>query len=98
MFPELKKDPQSIVDIINEEETQFLKTLSRGRNLLNRAVSSLTPSTKTVPGEVAWRLYDTYGFPVDLTQLMIEEKGLTVDMEGYEESKKQAQVSIAIVS
>jgi alanyl-tRNA synthetase len=43
-------------------------------------------------GDVAWRLYDTYGFPVDLTQLMSEEKGLTVDMNMYEEAKKQAQV------
>jgi alanyl-tRNA synthetase len=43
-------------------------------------------------GDVAWRLYDTYGFPVDLTQLMSEEKGLVVDMSAYEEAKKQAQV------
>jgi Alanyl-tRNA synthetase len=43
-------------------------------------------------GDVAWRLYDTYGFPVDLTQLMSEEKGLVVDMNAYEEAKKQAQV------
>ncbi len=45
-------------------------------------------------GDVAWRLYDTYGFPVDLTQLMSEEKGLTIDMVAYEEAKKQAQVFI----
>ncbi|KAI4497616.1 hypothetical protein M0802_007386 [Mischocyttarus mexicanus] len=91
VFPEVKKDPQSIIDIINEEETQFLKTLSRGRNLLNRAISKLE-SSKVVPGNVAWRLYDTYGFPVDLTQLMTEEKGLKVDMLAYEEAKKQAQL------
>jgi len=91
VFPEVKKDPQSIIEIINEEETQFLKTLSRGRNLLNRTIAKLE-SADTVPGDVAWRLYDTYGFPVDLTQLMIEEKGLKIDMAGYEESKKQAQV------
>ena len=42
---------------------------------------------------MAWRLYDTYGFPVDLTQLMSEEKGLTIDMVAYEEAKKRAQVS-----
>lgn len=77
---------------MNEEETQFLKTLSRGRNLLNRTIAKLE-SSDTVPGDVAWRLYDTYGFPIDLTQLMIEEKGLKIDMPGYEESKKQAQVS-----
>jgi alanyl-tRNA synthetase len=43
-------------------------------------------------GDVAWRLYDTYGFPVDLTQLMAEEKNLVVDMDAYEEAKRQAQV------
>ncbi|XP_048508528.1 alanine--tRNA ligase, cytoplasmic isoform X2 [Athalia rosae] len=91
VFPELKKDPQSIIDVINEEEEQFLKTLSRGRNLLNRTVAKLEATT-VVPGDVAWRLYDTYGFPVDLTQLMIEEKGLTIDMKSYEEAKKQAQL------
>ncbi|XP_050444615.1 alanine--tRNA ligase, cytoplasmic isoform X1 [Cataglyphis hispanica] len=91
VFPEITKDPQSIIDIVNEEEVQFLKTLSRGRNLLNRTIAKLE-SSDTVPGDVAWRLYDTYGFPIDLTQLMIEEKGLKIDMAGYEESKKQAQL------
>ncbi|XP_047107863.1 alanine--tRNA ligase, cytoplasmic [Schistocerca piceifrons] len=90
-FPEVKSDPQSIIDIINEEEEQFLKTLSRGRNLLNRTVDKLDNS-KVVPGDVAWRLYDTYGFPVDLTQLMCEEKGLVVDMTAYEEARKEAQI------
>ena len=45
---------------------------------------------------MAWRLYDTYGFPVDLTQLMAEERNLSVDMETYEKSKLKAQVSKAI--
>ncbi|XP_011300406.1 alanine--tRNA ligase, cytoplasmic [Fopius arisanus] len=91
VFPELQKDPQSIIDVINEEETQFLKTLSRGRNLLDKTIAKLPD--KVVPGEVAWRLYDTYGFPVDLTQLMAEEKGLQVDMTAYEESKRLAQIA-----
>ena len=43
-------------------------------------------------GDVAWRLYDTYGFPIDLTQLMAEESGLAVDMEAYKKAKKVAQV------
>ncbi|KAL3280531.1 hypothetical protein HHI36_003763 [Cryptolaemus montrouzieri] len=91
IFPELKKDPQSVIDVINEEEEQFLKTLSRGRSLLHRTIQKMGDS-KTLPGDVAWRLYDTYGFPVDLTQLMAEEKGLAVDMNTYEDSKKQAQL------
>lgn len=89
-FPEVTKDPQQIIEIINEEEEQFLRTLSRGRNLLNRTILKLTD--KVIPGEVAWRLYDTYGFPVDLTHLMVEEKGFAIDMEAYEEAKKKAQI------
>ena len=46
----------------------------------------------TVTGNVAWRLYDTYGFPVDLTTLMVEERNMNIDMDGYEEAKKMAQV------
>uniref|UniRef100_A0A7E4UWM7 Alanine--tRNA ligase n=1 Tax=Panagrellus redivivus TaxID=6233 RepID=A0A7E4UWM7_PANRE len=89
-FPELKKDPESTKDIINDEETQFLKTLSRGRVLLTRAVKALPEGEKKFPGDVAWRLYDTYGFPVDLTQLMVEEHGLHVDLDAYERSREEA--------
>ncbi|KAB0798281.1 hypothetical protein PPYR_09274 [Photinus pyralis] len=91
VFPEVRKDPQSVIDMINEEEEQFLKTLSRGRNLLNRTINKLG-DCKMLPGDLAWRLYDTYGFPVDLTQLMAEERQLTIDMASYEEAKKQAQL------
>lgn len=90
-FPELHKDPQSIKDVINEEEEQFLKTLTRGKNLLNRTIAKLG-DIKVIPGDVAWRLYDTYGFPIDLTQLMAEEKGLTIDMEQYEKSKHDSYI------
>ncbi|XP_033373063.1 alanine--tRNA ligase, cytoplasmic isoform X2 [Parus major] len=89
-FPELKKDPDMVKDIINEEEDQFLKTLSRGRRILDRKIQSLGDS-KVIPGDTAWLLYDTYGFPADLTGLIAEEKGLVVDMEGFEEERKNAQ-------
>ncbi|CAH0726665.1 unnamed protein product, partial [Brenthis ino] len=92
VFPEIKKDPESIIQTINEEEIQFLKTLTRGRNLLNRTIEKLGDS-KIIPGDVAWRMYDTYGFPIDLTQLMCEENGLAIDMEGYERAKKESQLS-----
>ncbi|NWR80512.1 SYAC protein, partial [Centropus unirufus] len=90
-FPELKKDPDMVKDIINEEEDQFLKTLSRGRRILDRKIQSLGDS-KTIPGDTAWLLYDTYGFPADLTGLIAEEKGLVVDMEGFEEERRNAQL------
>jgi len=88
-FPSLKKDPQFIKDLINEEEAQFLKTLTRGRKLFNRAADKSDGST--LAGDVAWRLYDTYGFPLDLTVLMAEERKLAVDMAGYNEAKLRAQ-------
>ena len=69
-FPEVKKDPQYVKDVINEEEAQFLKTLTRGQKLLEKTISKLDVNTKTFPGETAWNLYDTYGFPFDLTQLL----------------------------
>ncbi|XP_077165936.1 alanine--tRNA ligase, cytoplasmic [Paroedura picta] len=90
-FPELKKDPDMVKDIINEEEVQFLKTLSRGRRILDRKIQSLGDN-KIIPGDTAWLLYDTYGFPVDLTGLIAEEKGLKVDMENFEEERKAAQL------
>ncbi|CAH0404764.1 unnamed protein product [Chilo suppressalis] len=89
VFPEIKKDPKSLIQLINEEEVQFLKTLTRGRNLLNRTIERLGDS-KVVPGDVAWRLYDTYGFPIDLTMLMCEEKNLSIDMESYEKARKES--------
>ncbi|XP_032378639.1 alanine--tRNA ligase, cytoplasmic [Etheostoma spectabile] len=90
-FPELKKDPDVVKDIINEEEVQFLKTLSRGRRILDRKIMSLGDS-KTIPGDTAWLLYDTYGFPLDLTSLIAEEKGMVVDIAAFEEEKKAAQL------
>ncbi len=75
----MRKDPDSIVDIINEEETQFLKTLSRGRKLLDRTISKLLTASQLLPGDIAWRLYDTYGFPVDLTQVNISWQGSSVE-------------------
>ncbi|XP_034032845.1 alanine--tRNA ligase, cytoplasmic-like isoform X2 [Thalassophryne amazonica] len=90
-FPELKKDPEMVKDIINEEEAQFLKTLTRGRRILDRKIMSLGES-KTIPGDTAWLLYDTYGFPLDLTALIAEEKGMAVDMAAFEEEKKAAQL------
>ncbi|KAM8750215.1 alanine--tRNA ligase, cytoplasmic [Acanthopagrus schlegelii] len=90
-FPELRKDPEMVKDIINEEEVQFLKTLSRGRRILDRKIMSLG-DCKIIPGDTAWLLYDTYGFPLDLTSLIAEEKGMAVDLAAFEEEKKAAQL------
>lgn len=90
-FPEVRKDPQYVKDVINEEESQFLKTLTRGQKLLEKTISKLDANTKIFPGETAWNLYDTYGFPFDLTQLICEESGLFIDKVKYEEAKLLAQ-------
>lgn len=91
-FPEVKRDPQFVKDVINEEERQFLKTLTRGQKLLEKTISKLEPGTKEFPGDVAWRLYDTYGFPFDLTQLICEESGLFISQAKYDQAKISSQL------
>ncbi|CAF1202456.1 unnamed protein product [Adineta ricciae] len=91
-FTELRKDPQIVKDVINDEEEQFLRTLTRGQRLLTKTITSLG-DTKTFPGDIVWRLYDTYGFPADLTQLMCEERGLSFDMNLFEEAKQKSLIA-----
>eukprot|EP00127_Corallochytrium_limacisporum_P002595 Clim_evm31s134 gene=Clim_evmTU31s134 len=87
-FPELCKDPEHIKEVINEEEEQFLRTLARGRRLLERAAAKTDGDT--LAGDVAWKLYDTYGFPADLTEMMANERGLKIDKVAFEEARAQA--------
>ncbi|MCX7764138.1 MAG: alanine--tRNA ligase [Bacteroidia bacterium] len=82
IFPELKAQVETVQRIIAGEEESFLRTLGRG---MARLESFLSQHKGTmIPGEVAFELYDTYGFPLDLTQLIARERGLSVDVEGYE--------------
>lgn len=88
-YPELGRQQKLIESVIREEEMSFLKTLDRGIRLMDDYVAK-NASTKTIPGEDAFVLYDTYGFPIDLTELIASEKGYTVDMEGFaKELQKQ---------
>ncbi|MCL4164124.1 UNVERIFIED_CONTAM: hypothetical protein GTU68_019307, partial [Idotea baltica] len=80
-FPELKAQKQLIENVIKEEEQSFLRTLDQGLVLLNRIVDET--KGETVSGEKAFELYDTYGFPIDLTALILSEKGLKLDEEGF---------------
>ncbi|OWB58433.1 hypothetical protein B5S28_g4464 [[Candida] boidinii] len=91
IFPELSKDPSTIYEILDEEEASFARTLDRGEKLFEQyaIVASKTPE-QTLSGKDVWRLYDTYGFPVDLTRLMAEEAGLKIDEEGFEKAKLAA--------
>ncbi|MEM9363512.1 MAG: alanine--tRNA ligase [Bacteroidota bacterium] len=83
-FPELKEQYQLIENVIKEEENSFLTTLEQGLVLLDSIISS--SKEKTISGEKAFELYDTFGFPIDLTALILEEKGLELDREGFEKS------------
>ncbi len=86
-FPELKKNPQAVVDLIQDEEESFAKTLDRGIELFDQAAEG----RKQISAEDAFKLHDTYGFPLDLTQLMAEERGMTVDVEGFNERMESAR-------
>ncbi|WP_166965947.1 alanine--tRNA ligase [Yeosuana marina] len=93
-FPELKAQKQLIENVIKEEEQSFLRTLDQGLVLLNKIVEDST--NKTISGEKAFELYDTYGFPIDLTSLILREKGLQLDEAGFQtEMQKQKDRSRA---
>ncbi|MEE2912683.1 MAG: alanine--tRNA ligase [Planctomycetota bacterium] len=81
-FPELIKDEKTIKKIIRNEEESFLKTLDRGLELFEQAISG--GNGKSISAEDAFALHDTYGFPIDLTEVMADERGLEVDREGYD--------------
>ncbi|GAB4251565.1 MAG: alanine--tRNA ligase [Candidatus Methylacidiphilales bacterium] len=93
-FPELRQHLTTIERVLKGEEENFNRTLDKGMEMFEAFVRSIqTPNSadqlsdadsKTVPGEVAFKLYDTYGFPLDMTELIARERGLTVDEQGFE--------------
>ena len=92
-YPELRENQARIEQALLNEEEQFAKTLDNGMGILNEALTALKGTE--IPGEVVFKLYDTYGFPVDLTNDIAREKNLTLDMDGYElamaEQRKRSQ-------
>ncbi|HVN57308.1 MAG TPA: alanine--tRNA ligase [Bacteroidales bacterium] len=88
-FPELKVAEDHISRVIHEEETAFLKTLDKGNRILDRRIEELKKEKKDVlEGSIAFELYDTYGFPVDLTQLILRENEMKLDLDGFEQAMK----------
>ena len=88
-YPEIKAQQKLIENVIREEENAFLRTLDKGIRMLEDNMAK-NAATKVVSGVDAFVLYDTYGFPVDLTELIATEKGYTVDLEGFKvELEKQ---------
>ncbi len=94
-YPELVKNKDLIINVIKSEEETFLNTLSHGLNLLNKLIKdSKKNKNTTIKGNIAFELYDTYGFPLDLTELILSEQGMHVDLEGFEkEMQKQKERS-----
>jgi alanyl-tRNA synthetase len=87
-FPELRKDPARVAAVIRDEEDSFSRTLDRGIKLFDEVAAR---STAKIAGADAFKLYDTFGFPIDLTVLMAQERGLDVDMDGYEAQRHAAE-------
>jgi alanyl-tRNA synthetase len=84
-YPELRAEEQRIREVIRTEEERFSETLEKGLALLEDATAKLkAEQRKVLPGDVAFRLYDTYGFPLDMTEDILRDKGTTVDREGFE--------------
>lgn len=93
VFPELQQQVDFVIRVVREEEEAFLRTLEKG---LRRIEELISASAGMIAGAAAFELYDTYGFPIDLTRLIASEKGLTVDEKGFEdEMKKQKDRSRA---
>ncbi len=83
-YPELKKARAHIEKVLQKEERRFAETLDQGMEILEAAIAGM--QGKEIPGEVAFKLYDTYGFPLDLTADIARERGLSVDQRGFEEA------------
>ena len=80
-FPEIKAQQQFVTNVIREEEASFLRTIDQGLQLLDKVIAET--NGKTVSGDKAFELYDTFGFPIDLTALILREKGFELDEAGF---------------
>ena len=90
-YPQLEKDEEKITATILKEETKFFETLEKGLDILEEAITKI--SNKTIPGEIVFKLHDTYGFPYDLTNDIAREKKLVIDKDGFDKSMAQQKAS-----
>ena len=90
LYPELQKNRNAVRDVIIAEKDKFVKTLSHGEREFEKQIKKLE-GTKVVPGEVVFRLYDTYGFPPEVTKELAQEHGMEIDLKGYEKLFKEHQ-------
>jgi alanyl-tRNA synthetase len=87
-YPELRRAEPVIVETLRQEEERFRRTLGRGMTLLDEATANMNPGDM-LSGETAFKLYDTYGFPLDLTQDAVRNKGISVDLSGFEDAMQR---------
>jgi alanyl-tRNA synthetase len=86
VYPELDARKEHVALVIKSEEERFEETLDSGLELFDKVVAKVkSQGSNTIPGEEVFKLYDTYGFPLDLTQVMAEEEGLSIDLSGFDE-------------
>ncbi len=91
-YPQLEKRRTFIQDVLKKEEEQFARTINQGLKVFESYIAEL--KTKCLPGDEVFKLYDTYGFPADLTAMMARERGLTIDEKGFnKEMEKQRKLS-----
>ena len=92
-YPELFEKKDMIFNVIGQEEDQFNKTIDQGLKILSEMIEEMTEKEEqTLSGENAFKLYDTYGFPLDLTMEILEEKGFGVDEEGFKAAMEEQRV------
>ena len=90
MYPDLEKNKMTIKSVILEEKDKFVKTLNNGEREFQKEINKLT-DTKMIPGEIVFRLYDTYGFPPEVTKELAKENGYEIDLKEFEELFKKHQ-------
>ncbi len=92
IFPELEKGRVAMIEAITDEEERFTKTLSQGLREFEKALTKVREEKGAlIPGDSAFHLYDTYGFPIEMTQDMAKESGVSVDLEGFQKAFQQHQ-------
>ena len=101
IYPELQKKSAQIRRVVSLEEERFLETLEQGMAILAEQIAALQQSKETVlPGEVAFKLYDTFGFPLDLTREILEERGLSLDEKAFnvalEQQRERARAAFSM--
>ena len=89
VYPELVEKQKLVTKTIQSEEERFQRTLQQGLEMLDSIMSRVRTDDKVIPGNEAFELYDTYGFPLDLTQNVAQEKGFIVDEDGFQEAMKK---------